>query len=98
MINNEWQKAIYTEFIEVPDSYGQQHKSIGQERNIEVVVKNYNRTNVNDPRFIEVTDIALTKEKELKPGNNIIINNNKYYILFIIYSNRLNQLLLKQYA
>lgn len=95
MINREMKQVIVNVFSNTPDSYGQLHKSTPTGRYVDMMIKNKSIVNVNDPRFIDVTDIGLTKDREIKAGNEVVDNDKTYLVLYVIPSSRLTQVMLK---
>lgn len=91
MINREWKQVVVSAFSDDTDAYGQPHKGTPISRNVNMVIKTKSITNVNDPRFIEVTDIGLTADNQIAAGNEVTYGTKKYLVLSVILSSRLNQ-------
>ena len=97
MVNNEMKFVDVLTYSETIDEYGQYRQDTPEVKQVQMVVKNYSRTNVDDPRYVDVTDIGLTYDKSITTKNQIRINNSLYDILFVIESRRLNQVLMKKH-
>lgn len=96
MINREWQKVKVITFVDSVDAYGQKRQSGSAERDSEMVLKIYSQNNTADPRYVEVTNIGITKDTTIQPGEQVKVNNVVYNVLYIIPSSRLYQVLLKR--
>lgn len=93
MINRELHKVTYRVFDNTKDAYGQlKQNSVDNE--IEMMIKIQSQVNVQDPRFIDVDSIGITKET-LLAGNKIIDGDKTYLIKYVIPSSRYQQAMLK---
>jgi hypothetical protein len=54
-----------------------------------MMIRNYLRMNVNDVRFIDVTDIGLSFDSAITDANQIISSSGTYNVLYVIPSKRL---------
>lgn len=96
MINREWRTVSVVSFTSGTDSYGQKRKGGSINRNVEMVVKLYSQANINDVRYVEVTNIGLTKDNSITDKNQILIDNETYQVLYVIPSGKLTQILMKK--
>lgn len=96
MIMREMKPVSVVTFTSGTDAYGQKNKNGSTTRTVDMVVKIYKQTNVDDIRFTDVTDIGLTYDKTITDANEVIIDGNHYNVLYVIPSNRLYQILLKK--
>lgn len=94
MINNEMKKVKVLSYVESVDIFGQLRKTTPTERTIEMYVKIFSQTNVNDPRYNNVEMIGLTKS-EVYDGEQIEIDGKVYDILRITPSKRFCEVLLR---
>ena len=94
MINREIQKAQLLFFIKIFSLYLQSNND--KTILIDVVIKPYQQTVKSDIRFTDTTDIALTQFKNITCQNQIVCNGNTYNVLYVIPSNRYNQVFLKK--
>lgn len=96
MINREWVKVSVISFTSGTDPYGQKRKNGESSREVEMVVKIYNQTNVDTVQYVDVDMIGLTKDKEITDANQIQIGEQRYNIKYVIPSGRLHQILMKK--
>lgn len=98
MINNEKQSVSVITFTTGTDAYGQKNKNgIADTRTVEMYIKIYNQTPVDDIRYTDVTEIGLTTDKLITDNNQIVdAEGNKYNILYVIPSSRYYQILMKR--
>lgn len=75
-------------FPDTYDEYGQKRTGDYSLRDSKMVIKNYNNTNVSDPRYVQVTDIGLTKDFSITDANQIQFGNATYNVLFTIPTQR----------
>lgn len=83
-------------FPEGKDKYGQTKQGDFTTREVEMIVKVYSQSNTNDIRFIDVTNIGLTKDNNIADGNEIIIGKDTYSVIYTIPSGRLHQIFMKK--
>ena len=93
MINREKHIVTYRAFTNTKDDYGQL-KQEWVDTNIEMMIKIQNQINVEDPRFVDVDSVGISREL-LTAGNKIIDNDRVYLIKYVIPSSRYQQALLK---
>lgn len=73
------------------DDYGQLVPEAS--RNIEVMVKVYSQTNVQDPRYVDVELVGFTKD-DVVPGEVISLAQGDYRIKYVIPTARWHELML----
>jgi len=95
VINRDWQDATVSTLSGDVDEYGQPTTS-AVTRQIKIYKKIYTQTNVNDPRYAEVDEIALTTDKNVTTSDTISTDTDTYRILYIIPSTRYTSLLLRR--
>lgn len=78
------------------DSFGQIRQDSGTARTVPMAVKLYSQSNVQDPRYVEVTDIGLTYDKNITAANRIAFDDSTYNVLFTIPSGRITQVFMKR--
>lgn len=93
MVNRELHKVIYRVFDDTKDDYGQLKQSF-EDTEIEMMIKIQSQVNVEDPRFVDVDSIGISREL-LVAGNKIIDGDKVYLIKYVIPSSRYKQALLK---
>ena len=96
MINREWQKVKVVTFSDELDKYGQKRQGESTEREIEMVVKIYTQSNVEDPKYVDVDMIGITKDKDITDANQIEIGDDRYNVKFIIPSGRYCQVFMSK--
>lgn len=96
MINREMKSVQVLTYVEGKDALGRVRKNGSTSRNAEMVVKVYRQSNVNDIRYVEVTHVGLTADKDITDSNQIVIDDETYQVLYVIPSHRLNQVLMKR--
>lgn len=97
MINREWQKVKVLTYNGGKDEYGQTRNDIPTEREVEMVIKNYNRQIItNNVIYDDITDIGLTYDKEITDANQIKAGSVVYNILYVLPSRRCQQILMRK--
>ena len=97
MINREWQKVKVLTYNGGKDEYGQTRNDIPTEREVEMVIKNYNRQIItNNVIYDDITDIGLTYDKEITDANQIKAGSVVYDILYVLPSRRCQQILMRK--
>lgn len=96
MINREWKTVQVITFSNELDEYGQKRQGSSTSRDIQMVCKIYTQNNVDDPKYVDVDMLGLTKETNITDANQIEIDNVKYNIKYIIPSGRLTQILMNK--
>lgn len=92
----DFQTVSVISFTDGKDSYGQRRKTVDTTREVEMMIRNYQQVNVQDVRYIDVTDIGLTFDSAITDANQISTSSGTYNVLYVIPSRRLNQILLKK--
>lgn len=92
----DFQKVNVVSFTDGKDAHGQRRKVESSRREVEMMIRNYNRYNVNDVRFVDATDIGLTFDTAITDANQIISSSGTYNVLYVIPSRRLYQVFLKK--
>lgn len=96
MINREFQKVSVVSFTTGKDAFGIKRNNGSTSRTVDMVVKIYQQQNTSDARYVNVTDIGLTYDKDINDANQIVVGEDTYDVLYVIPSNRLNQILMKR--
>lgn len=97
MINREQKSVSVITFTSGTDAYGQvRKKGIDSTRTVEMYIKTYVQENVSDIRYVDVTDIGLTKDKLITDSNEIVDGEINYQVLYVIPSSRYYKILLKR--
>lgn len=74
------------------DAYGQ--LEAGLPRSIELSVKLYSQQNVDDPRYVDVDLVGLTKDTSIVPGEVISLAQGDYRVKYVIPTGRWTELML----
>ena len=93
-ITRELQSATIKAYGLTTDSYGQLEQGTPTERTADIVFKIYAQNNVQDPRYIDVEAVGLTKDKSIVPGEVISFAQGDYRVKYVIPSGRWYQLML----
>lgn len=96
MINRDKKIVKIVSYASGKDEYGRPRKNGSTSREVEMFVTLYQQTNTQDIRYVEVTNLGLTKDNEINDTNQIIIDDQKYQVLYVIPSKRYNQILMKK--
>ena len=96
MINREWQDVQVLTYSDDLDEYGQKRQGEPTVRVVEMVCKIYSQTNVEDPRYVDVDVIGLTKDKQITTDNVLIVGDEKFNVKYVIPSSRLYQILMQR--
>lgn len=94
MINNEMRTVTIKHFMETLNDYGEKVLSTDS-TTAEMMVKQYSQTNVQDPRFVDVQYIGLTKAA-ISINEVVSIDGTDYMVLYVIPSGRYTQVMLKE--
>ncbi len=78
------------------DEYGQKRQLGETKRTIKMMIQLFSQKNTDDPRYVAVDTIGLTKDLGITDANVIEYNNIKYQVLYVIPSSRYNQILMRQ--
>lgn len=96
MINREMRQVEVLTFNIGKNAYGRPRKNGSTSHYADMVVKIYQQSKVDDIRYVDVTHIGLTADKSISDSNQIVIDDDTYQVLYVIPSNRLNQVLMKK--
>lgn len=98
MINRDWEDAtVATLSGETVNDYGE--PILGETvRTIKVYKKIYTQTNVTDPRYTEVDEIALTEDREVTTSDRLTAGGITYAVRYVVPSPRYVTLLLRRQA
>lgn len=92
----DFQKVIVVSFTNEKDIYGQKRVEESDRREVDMMIRPHIQMNVSDIRFVDVTDIGLTKDTAITDANQIISSTGTYNVLYTIPSKRLTQIFLKK--
>ena len=93
MINRELQTVTIKSFAETLNDYGE--KTLSETTSsAEMMVKPYSQANVQDPRFVDVEYIGLTKAS-VSTENVVTFGGIDHMVLFVIPSMRYNEVFMK---
>ena len=94
MINRDWQEAtVATLSGDEVNAWGVP-TTTGETRTIEVYMKIYSQVNVLDPRYVDVDQIALTRDTSVTTSDQLTVNGKLYGVKYTIPSPRYHTLLL----
>lgn len=88
----ELQSATITANSTTVDEYGQIVP--GAERTADIAFKIYAQQNVQDPRYVDVEAVGLTKDKSIVPGEVISFAQGDYRVKYVIPTGRWQELML----
>lgn len=94
MINREWQEATVTTLSGTDVNEWGEPTPTGTTRTISIFKKIYSQTNVSDPRYVDVDEIALTKDTEITTSDVITCGGKDYAVKYVVPSPRFTQVLL----
>ena len=83
-LNREFEPVIVRTYETGTDEYGAINQGNYTDRTVEGVVKLNGQSNVLDPRYIDVTYIMITKDKNITDANTVIYQNKEYTIKYLI--------------
>lgn len=96
MINRDWEDAtVITLSGETVNDYGEPQPG-ELVRHIKVYKKIYTQTNVSDPRYTEVDEIALTQDREVTTSDRLTAGGVTYAVRYVVPSPRFVTLLLRR--
>ena len=84
LIQRDWIKVNKLTYSNELDDYGQKRQVPPTSTEIEVIWKLYNQINVNNPNYVDVDVICLTKDTTINDTNQIVKDSVTYNILMII--------------
>lgn len=91
-ITRELQSATITANTTTTDAYGQIVP--GAERTADIAFKIFAQNNVQDPRYVDVEAVGLTKDKSIVPGEVISFAQGDYRVKYVLATGRWTQLML----
>jgi len=94
MIQREWQQVTVTTFSNTKDEYGQTRQTVASTRTVDMVCKIYSQSDINNPNFVNITMVGLTKDKAITTENEITISNKVYTVKYVVPSGKYNQILM----
>ena len=74
------------------DTYGQ--LEAGTPRSIKLAVKIYSQQNVQDPRYVDVEMVGLTKDTSIAPGEVVSLAQGDFRVKYVIPTGRWQEVLL----
>ena len=92
-ITRELQSATIKTYGTTVDRYGQLVQS-EVTRTADIAFKIYAQQNVQDPRYVDVEAVGLTKDTSIVPGEVISFAQGDYRVKYVIPSGRWTQLML----
>ena len=92
-ITRELQSATIKTSGTTVDRYGQLVQS-DVTRTADIAFKIYAQQNVQDPRYVDVEAVGLTKDTSIVPGEVISFAQGDYRVKYVIPSGRWTQLML----
>ena len=78
MINRETATVEVITYNEGLDKYGINRRKGSSSRFVDMVIKTYSQSNVNDARYVDATNIGLTADKEITTKNQIKFQDDLY--------------------
>lgn len=96
MIQREWVSVSVVSYQVGTDTYGQKRKLGSTARTVKMVIKPYTKANIDNVKYVDVTDVGLTADKEISDVNTINYGGCSYQVLFTIPSGRLYQIFMKR--
>jgi len=94
-INRDWIYVTKLTYTNTLDEYGQKRQEVPVQSDLKVIWKLYNQVNVNNPTFVDIDVICLTKDDSVTNKNQIVKDNEIYNVMQII-PGKYNQLFLKK--
>jgi len=90
-----WGNLTYprADYDYVVDSYGQLVPS-SSTRTAEMALKVYSQQNVQDPRYVDVEMVGLTKDTSIVPGEVVSLAQGDYRVKYVIPTGRWQEILL----
>lgn len=95
-INREWKKVEVITYDNSLDEYGQKRQGNHSSRMVEMVCKIYSQNNTADIRYTQVDLVGLTEDKEIDDSNQIVVDGEKYEVLYVIPTHKLYQILMRK--
>ena len=92
-ITRELQSATIKTYGSNVDRYGQLIPSENT-RTADIAFKVYGQQNVQDPRYVDVEAVGLTKDTSIVPGEVITFAQGDYRVKYVVPTSRWQQLML----
>lgn len=93
-ITRELQSATIKNYGLTVDDYGQLEQGTPTTRTADIMFKVYAQQNVQDPRYVDVEAVGLTKDKSITPGEVISFAQGDFRVKYVIPTSRWQELLL----
>jgi len=93
LINREMKTVTLKSFSSSLDAYGQRTLSTSTS-SIDMMIKERQQSNVDDPRYVEAEYIGLTKAN-VSTNNIINFDSKDYKVLYVTKTNRMNLVFLR---
>lgn len=93
-ITRELQSATIKAYGTTVDAYGQLEQGAPVTRTADIALKIYAQQNVQDPRYVDVEAVGLTKDTSIVPGEVITFAQGDFRVKYVIPSTRWIQLML----
>lgn len=93
-LNREFEPIVIKEYTSGVDEWGAIRQNGSTERTVDMVVKIYNQSNVQDPRYIDCTLVGITKDRNITDANTVMYQGKEYNIKYIIPSPKFLTLLM----
>lgn len=77
-------------------AYGEIRQTIASSRMVDMDIKLYQQSVIQNPMYNEVEMIGLTEDEAITTENRIVDGTNEYNVLYVIPSGRLYQVLMKK--
>lgn len=90
MIYRELREITVNIYVNELDKYGQKRQKGSSTRTIEGVVKTMNQFNIENPKYVDIELIVLTKDCGLSNANTLTIDGKEYQIKYITNTSRYN--------
>ena len=76
------------------DDYGQLEQGTPVTRTVDMALKVFSQVNVQDPRYVDVDMIGLTKDTSIVPGEVISLASGDYRVRYVVPTGRWQEILL----
>lgn len=94
MIHRELQSVTVKAYDTAVDAYGQLQQGTPTMRTVDMAVKIYSQQNVQDPRYVDIELIGLTKDTDIAPGEVISLAQGDYRVRYVVPTSRWQEILL----
>lgn len=94
MIHRELQSATVKSYGLTVDDYGQLEQKPPVTRTADIMVKISMQQNVQDPRYLDIEMVGLTKDTSIVPGEVISLAQGDYRVKYVVPTSRWQELLL----